>query len=191
MTDSLISLENEIWKPVKNFEGLYEISNHGRLRSVDRLVFHKGFNKNINRKGKILKNTTSKGQYYIYAISKNNKLTYGLVHRLVAEHFIGEKPKGKQINHIDSNSFNNHYLNLEYVYARENNAHRNIKNNGKIKGYNLLPSGRYQAVICINRKKYPLGMFDTAEEATNAWKEATRKLNQGKYTEWPDRNLET
>ena len=96
----------EQWKDIKEFEGLYQISNLGRIRSL-------GFD--IHHKGRILKpRLDSRGFYYLISLHKDKKLYHKLVHRLVAEAFIPNPKKLPCVNHINENKRDNHADNLEW-----------------------------------------------------------------------------
>lgn len=105
--------EVESWKPIKEYEDIYEISDHGRvarIRNGERKLINPQIN---NRNG------------YQYAhLSKNNSVKAFRVHRLVAEHFIPNPNKKPQVNHIDGDKTNNFYTNLEWASASENQLHR-------------------------------------------------------------------
>jgi hypothetical protein len=91
----------EIWKNIQGYEGLYQASNLGRIRSVDRLVEQYGHKRNYTRsmKGKIIKSRTQNNGYHLVWLSKNGITSAILVHRLVASAFI-ENPENKNcINH--------------------------------------------------------------------------------------------
>lgn len=113
----------EIWKPIFGYEGFYEISNCGRVRSLDREIVFKNGNK---RKyiGKILKQKYHNG-YAMVNLNKNKKCEVVYVHQLVAKHFIGNIPKGMIVKHKDGIKSNNNVFNLEYVSSVENNIHAN------------------------------------------------------------------
>jgi len=111
----------EIWKPIKNFEGFYEVSSFGRIRSIDRYVLYSN-NKKYFHKGKILKSSYT-NRYEHVSLQKERKRITKLVHRLVAEAFILNKNKYPQINHIDGNRRNNNYFNLEWTTQSENMKH--------------------------------------------------------------------
>ena len=130
-------MNKEIWKPIINYEGLYEISNFGNVRSLDRYVDDANFCCKYKqfKKGKILK-TRQTGKKYLSAfLSKNNILKKFFVHRLVAEHFIDKinfkcMPSEDRasinlenlfINHIDENPLNNRVENLEWCTIKYNN----------------------------------------------------------------------
>lgn len=116
-------MEEEIWKPIDEYEGLYEVSNLGRVRSLDALVpIMRGFHR--LRKGRILRQNPNKKGYLCVVLSKSSKMkTFG-VHRLVADAFLGSKPlPDAQINHVDFDRQNNIARNLEWTTALENTHH--------------------------------------------------------------------
>ena len=108
----------EIWKPVVDYEGAYEVSNIGRVRSVARVIRLKnGKLKPI--KERILSPFLCKG-YYAVRLSSKGEVHAKLTHRLVAQAFI-PNPEGKpQIDHIDTNILNNKVENLRWVTNQEN-----------------------------------------------------------------------
>ena len=105
-------MENEIWKPIEGFDGCYEVSNLGRVKSIDRII-------KINtvftvRKGRMLKLVTSKiGYVYCTLVYKGKVNTY-LVHRLVAQAFISNPDNLREVNHKDEDKTNNRVDNLEW-----------------------------------------------------------------------------
>lgn len=119
-------MEEEIWKPVKGFEGVYEVSSWGRIKSF--LKHKEGYILSLKNKNK---------DHYIFIklISTNSKKTF-LVHRLVAQHFIPNVESKPEANHKDRNRQNNRVLNLEWVTTKENNAHARILHPNKIGEWN-------------------------------------------------------
>lgn len=112
----------EIWKPIIGYEGWYEVSSFGRVRSVDRLVKFRNGKGSRFYKGQILRQKYHNG-YALVNLNKNKVLTSVYVHRLVAEAFL-LKPIGKHhVNHIDGNKRHNEVTNLEWCTPAENNAH--------------------------------------------------------------------
>ena len=109
----------EIWKPVVGFEGSYEVSNFGRVRSLARVIrLSNGRLKPI--KETVLLPHLCKGYYAVRLWSKG-KSHFKTIHRLVAQAFI-PNPEGKpQIDHIDTNTLNNNVDNLRWATGQENN----------------------------------------------------------------------
>lgn len=115
---------NEIWKPIPNFEGLYEVSNLGRVKALKR-------KKNCNRgwgwiKEHIMKqtNTNANSEYYrVPLTNKEHIRKYYLVHRLVAQAFIPNPNNLPQVNHIDGDKSNNTIENLEWTTREDNIKH--------------------------------------------------------------------
>lgn len=110
-------LENEIWKPVTGYEMIYEVSNLGRVRSLDRVVNGKNCRK--LRKGKILNPVNARG-YNRVCLYKNGVWKRFLVHRLVAQAFIPNPNNLPVINHINEIKTDNRSENLEYCTQKQN-----------------------------------------------------------------------
>lgn len=113
----------EIWKDVAGYEGLYQVSNHGRVRSLDRYVPHKTFGQKFC-KGHIMATHVTNSGYLCVNLCKDNKYTSYDVHRLVAIAFLNvDDVNGLEVNHIDENKKNNRADNLEWVTKSQNNRH--------------------------------------------------------------------
>ena len=112
----------EIWKDIKGYEGLYQVSNLGRIKSLDKKTKNK--NGEFIKKGKILKQCeNSKGYLRIQLTSNKGQRKRMFVHRLVAQHFV-KKEEGKNIvNHLDCNPKNNCYNNLEWTTLKGNSQY--------------------------------------------------------------------
>lgn len=102
----------EIWKDIKDYEGLYQVSNLGRIKSLY----------NYRGKGNILKQKNKRG-YYQVGLRKNNIRKWVSVHRLVAIAFIENPNNYSNINHKDENPLNNCIDNLEWCTTRYNNMY--------------------------------------------------------------------
>lgn len=113
-------MEKEIWKSVKGFEGAYEVSNLGKVRSVDRIVVYPDGKPRL-KKGKELSQATSRGGYNAILICTQKERKNYLVHRLVAEAFIPNPENLPCINHKDENKHNNCVENLEWCTHQYNN----------------------------------------------------------------------
>lgn len=113
----------ELWKPIEGFEGLYEVSNLGRVRSLDREVVREYRSKNpIAIKGKELKGDYTKEGYKVVTLYKEGRRKRAVVNRLVATAFIpNPDPESKtQINHKDEIKDNNIATNLEWCTPKYN-----------------------------------------------------------------------
>ena len=114
----------EIWKPVCGYEGLYEVSDLGNVRGVDRYI--KTDIKHVTKrlqKGRALVQHKKKTGYFTVDLCKNGKVKTRTVHSIVADAFLPEDASRKYINHIDGNKENNAVYNLERVTSSENRLH--------------------------------------------------------------------
>lgn len=106
--DYYLKYADEEWRWIDGFEGMYQVSNKGRLKSFKRVST-----------GRILSNTNSKGDYLSVILDSRGANYSTRIHRLVAETFIGEIPKGYQVHHKDGNKQNNVVENLEILSSME------------------------------------------------------------------------
>lgn len=113
-------MKNEEWKAIEGYEGLYEASSLGRVRSMDRES--PGKNGSIRKvKGRILKPQAKDGRKTLYVkLCKKQKIESIYVHILIAKTFIGERPEGYAVCHIDGDNQNNSIDNLTYDTYRQN-----------------------------------------------------------------------
>lgn len=120
MTEPIIPVnEIEIWKPVVGYEGLYEVSSRGKLRRIGPWKWR---GKTISPPPRIHSDKLC-ADYVTVAVTKDGKRRSRILHRLVAESFLGPIPEGKEVNHIDGDRTNNRPSNLEYVTPQENADH--------------------------------------------------------------------
>ena len=109
------------WKPIKDFEDRYLVSDTGLVKAVERKILNK-LTGRINIKPEIiLKPNTVAFGYQQVTLYNENVRTSKYVHVLVMQAFVGEKPKGYEINHKDEDKCNNKLDNLEYITSIENN----------------------------------------------------------------------
>lgn len=182
----------EVWKDIKGFEGRYQVSNLGNVKSLPRVVRqeHTQHNHAIDRniKGCLLKPSDNGHGYKIILLrllNQNGKRKRFYLHRLVAEHFIGKIPKGMTVNHIDYDTSNNCVDNLEIVSQLDNIRH-SICNNKKPKlttnsklgeKYIYMRKGRYSVEVSYNKINYYGGAFDTIEEAIKEREKLYEKIH--------------
>lgn len=149
----------EIWEAIPNYEGLYEISNFGRVKSILRKRMKKDILERILKPQKCTKG------YYNVHLSKNSVRKRVWIHRLIAEAFIQNPENKPQVNHINAIKTDNSIDNLEWVTAKENTKHAHLaglckstenhkksaKQNGLLnKGKTGILNGRSIKIICNN-----------------------------------------
>lgn len=120
----------ERWLPVPGFEGLYEVSDFGRVRSLDRIVHPAGRSDGQTTrriKGRVLKPGFNHGRPVVNLCSKSGG-KHSLVHQLVLHAFVGPCPDGQECRHLNDNRQDNRLINLAWGTRRENMADR--KRNG-------------------------------------------------------------
>ena len=148
----------EVWKPIKGYEGLYEISNFGRVKSYR------------NGGEMFMRQILDKDGYLIIGLKRDGHSKLMKVHRLVGMAFIPNPENKPHINHIDYNRSNNHVENLEWVTPKENTAHSLCHFPKEKKAYN--PTGEKYVLynklnrnyrVKIGRKYY--GCYQTIEKA--------------------------
>lgn len=131
-------MEQVIWKDIVGYEGFYQVSSHGQVRSLDRIVPSKGSVRKV--KGQLLAQTTDRDGYKHLRLRKYGLEKSFFVHRLVAIAFIrNRKPAdNNQINHKDEVKNNNHYSNLEWCTAEYNVNYgtRNKRSSKPVIAYN-------------------------------------------------------
>ena len=109
----------EEWKDIVGYEGMYMVSNLGRVKSIERIITYSD-GRVYKYHEKILKQSVNKG-YMKVTLSKNSKVTSKKVHRLVAEAFLSNKNNYPQVNHKDECTTNNNIDNLEWCSQEYNN----------------------------------------------------------------------
>lgn len=102
----------ELWRPVLGYEGLYEVSDHGRVRSLDRITRTKAGH-NARFRGQLLTLNQTQGKLWV-GLSRGDKQSTRAVHRLVLDAFVGPRPDGLIGCHNDGNAFNNNLSNLRW-----------------------------------------------------------------------------
>ena len=155
-------MENEIWKPVVGYEGLYEVSNIGNVRSLRWRGGHKTHNvfQRINKNG-----------YYDLILVRNKTIKYVLAHQLVAQAFI-PNPEGKRcIDHIDGNRRNNRVENLRWCTHKEN-SNNPISRQRQVAAQRIEMKKKWERGCCERIKK-PVLQFSLGGEFVSRWGSAS------------------
>lgn len=156
----------EIWKDIKGYEGLYQISNFGRVKSFC-----------LNKKGKIRALSTFSTGYVYVGLSRNALTKHHLVSILVAEHFIPNPENKKFVNHKDGNKKNNRFYNLEWSTQSENTKH-SMYTLGNINDYGIKPVNQIDLRTGNVIKNFP--SQNEASKTTNISQSAISKCCLGK-----------
>jgi hypothetical protein len=112
----------EEWKDIKGYKGIYQVSDMGRIRSLDRIIKYSHNRIDELRKGKLLA-INKCGHYSRVRLAKNGKGKTYLVHRLIAAVFISNPENKPQVNHINGDRHDNNIANLEWCTSKENMNH--------------------------------------------------------------------
>lgn len=161
-------MEVENWLPIKGYEGIYEVSDLGRVRS---LKFEKT---------KVLQLNISSNKYLALGLCKDGKKKTYNVYVLVAIAFLNHVPNGRitVVNHINFDRLDNRLVNLELVSFRENTNKKHLLSTSKYTGVCWCKTkGKWKASVHIS-KKINLGYFTTELEAHYAYEESLTKIKK-------------
>ena len=168
------SEQMEIFKDIKGYEGHYQVSDIGRVKSLER---YDQMNRFI--KERILKSNLSSNGYFTVNLCKGKPQTY-LIHQLVAMAFLGHSPNGYNgliVDHIDFNRTNNHLSNLKLISMRKNTDQKHLKSSSKYIGVSWCNTyKKWYACIRINKKTKNLGYFTDELKASESYKSALNKI---------------
>ena len=157
--------QEEIWKDIPDYKGVYQVSNLGRVKSFN---FYK------RKTEKILKQCVNSSRYYSVSLCKNRKCKNYNIHQLVAMTFLKHNPCGYKlvVNHKNFNKLDNRVENLEIITQRENANRKHCKGSSEYTGVCWHKRRKkWQSSILVNKKKKYLGYFNTEIEASNAYKD--------------------
>lgn len=159
----------EVWKDVVGFEGLYQVSNTGIVKSLSRVSLNEGsYSGSIKVKGRNLIQSVNRLGYHVLTLFKDGKRHFKIVHRIVAEAFIENPCRHPEVNHKDLNKSNNSVENLEWCDRSYNVNHMfdNKIKSSKYKGVSYSADrGKWCAYINILGKRIAIGRYSTEEEA--------------------------
>ena len=157
----------EIWKPVVGYEGVYEVSSFGRIRSLDRITSYisrtqegKEYTTTHTHKGKLMKQHNNHFGYKVIALRKDGKYRTYMVHRLVADAFLFNPNNYPVVNHKDENKQNNCVDNLEWCTQQYNINYgsgnlRRINTRNQNKSYHYQREVGQYTLDGVLIKKYP------------------------------------
>jgi hypothetical protein len=165
----------EIWKGVNGYEGSYEVSSFGNIRSLDR-VNSRGY----KLKGRMLNKSLNGNGYYNVNLYKQGKYSTFSVHVLVAMAFLGHVQSGNSgliVDHIDNNPLNNIVDNLQLVTNRYNSSKDKKGGSSKYVGVSWNKRcSKWRSQIVIKGRSKHLGLYTDEEEAKEAYEIELKKL---------------
>lgn len=112
----------EYWQDIQGYEGYYQISNYGNVKSLDRVIKEKT-GKTQTIKGRVLKPRINRGGYYYVGLRKNGSRATFAIHQLVAQTFLDNPDRKPTVNHINGIKTDNNVGNLEWATYSENLSH--------------------------------------------------------------------
>lgn len=163
---------DEVWKDIEGYNGDYQVSDLGRIKSVYRLITRNGVHR--QRKERIFLPHSKKGYLHVRLIKDGEYKNYR-VHRLVMAAFKGESKL--TIDHINGVKWDNRLENLRYCTNRQNNVFHQIKSGKNLTGAYKIKN-RWSSIISFKRKPIYLGCYKTAEEAHQRYLEESKKLHE-------------
>jgi hypothetical protein len=112
----------EVWKDIEGYEGYYQVSNFGQIKSLSREVKRSDFKKGFYH-SRILKLAKDQKGYQRVVLTKESQRKTFKIHRIVSQHFLLNSIEGKEINHLDGDKANNAWYNLEVCSSSQNAIH--------------------------------------------------------------------
>lgn len=158
---------NEIWKDITGFEGYYQVSNQGRIKSLQRTIKRKGSKGPLNLKEKILTPSDNGDGYLNLCLRKPFYSRMCKVHRLVAIEFVPNVDNKPHIDHIDNNRKNNSAVNLRWVTNQENVAHKCTQNRQAYLGKYGSEHSKSIPVIQMTKGNEKIREYASMTEAAN------------------------
>lgn len=162
-------MEKEIWKEVPDYDGMYQVSNLGKVKSF------------YFRKESILSPSKNTGGYLVVSLYKNCKSKHFQIHQLVAMAFLEHKPNGSKlvVNHINFNRTDNRLQNLEIVSQRQNTNRLHLPSSSSFIGVYWNKKDKvWFSQIRINKKLHHLGSFKCELKASQAYQQKLKQITE-------------
>jgi hypothetical protein len=163
----------EIFKDIPGYEGMYQVSNLGSVKSLSKYLIHFCGGVRLTKEKNLKQGLNTKYNRFNVCLFKDLKSKTFCVHQLVAMAFLGHKPCGykKIVDHIDNNPFNNNVNNLQIITNRENCSKDRKNKTSKYTGVSFVKDrNKWVSQIYVNGKSKHLGRYNTELEAHEAYK---------------------
>ena len=170
-------MEEEIWKDIPNYEGFYQVSSFGNVKSLKREI-NRG-NNILPVQERLLRPANNVHGYYMVNLCKNGIQKTHKIHQLVAVTFLDHDINGMKsvVNHKDFNKLNNHVSNLEIVTQRENTSQKHLKSTSQYTGVCWdKHAKKWLSSIKIKGKSKHIGLFTSELEASRAYKKELNSM---------------
>lgn len=170
-------MQEEVWEEIPNYEGIYEVSNYGRIKSLPR-SWKSGNNAITTIKERILKISIDLRGYCVVSLYKNGIKKTHKVHQLVAICFLNHTPDGHTfvVDHIDNNSLNNYVDNLQITTTRINSTKDRIRKE-KLPANVYRNHSRFMVKFIINGEAKYFGNYILVSQAEKKANEIRIKYN--------------
>ena len=169
----------EVWRDIKGYEGLYQVSNLGRVKSLSRKVKREA-NSFTMTKNRILKAGNNGSGYLFVRLCVNKKIKNYYVHQLVAMAFLGHEPCGHKlvVDHVDNDKTNNKLDNLQLISSRDNVVKDTIRGASKYVGVSINNSRgkKWVSRIIFNGVSEHLGCYDNELDAAKAYQDRLKEV---------------
>lgn len=157
----------EIWKDIKGYEGKYQVSSIGRVKSLKRTLSPGYYGKGRTTEEMLLRPFANQQGYLRVQLSKNSQRKKYMVHRLVAEAFIPNPNNYKCINHKDETHTNNNVDNLEWCTHKYNSNYGTLKE--RLSAINLNHPAKSKRVEQLDKKGNHIAFFPSVHEAERVY----------------------
>lgn len=176
----------EFWKSISGYEGMYEVSNKGNVRSLDRKIYNKGNDSFYQVKGRMIKQSAcgkeyeNDNHYLSVSLCKDGVGCHKRVHRLVANAFVPNPDNKPFVNHDNGIKYDNRDVNLSWTTDRENKIHASnngLMSKGESSGTNVLTKNQVLEI----RSAYDMGCFSYKDlaEAYDVHKQTIAPIIRG------------
>ena len=180
-SEGVFIMSKEVFKDVIGYEGFYQVSSNGRVKSVQRIIVRKN-GALLPVKERILKQAIGKRGYELVVLQKNGNTRTKKIHQLVAESFLNHTPCGFKlvVDHIDNNPLNNNVSNLQIISHRDNVVKGTKRGRSNYVGVRLHnATGKWASEIMLNGVNKWIGCFNTELEASEAYNKTLKNYNDG------------